>query len=86
MKTHPDDYAPFVLPHTIEEYVGSYIIAHGQEIDHPGIAAITDVLLKPANIALDVIYLDLSEGDEVNVHQFSTSTGSAQGISLLYRP
>lgn len=59
---------------------------HGMEIDHPGISAITDILLKPAGVALDVIYLDRSAGDEATTHQFAAGTNASQTIYLLYRP
>lgn len=86
MKTRPDEYAPFVLPQTVESYVESAIMPHGTEIDHPGINAITDILLKPAGIALDVIYLDLSQGDDATTHQFAAGTEASTTINLLYRP
>jgi len=86
MKTRPDEYAPFVLPRSVDSYVESAIMPHSTEIDHPGINAITDILLKPSGIALDVIYLDLSQGDEVTTHQFAAGTNAATTIHLLYRP
>lgn len=86
MKTKPDEYAPFVLPQTVDSYVTNSILPHGMEIDHPGINAITDIMLKPAGIALDVIYLDLSAGDEATAHQFAAGTEASTTINLLYRP
>ncbi|KAL1301446.1 hypothetical protein AAFC00_005698 [Neodothiora populina] len=86
MKTRPDEYAPFILPQTVDGYVEAAIMPHGTEIDHPGINAITDILLKPAGIALDVIYLDLSHGDEATTHQFAAGTDASATINLLYRP
>ncbi|KAG9956116.1 cysteine proteinase, partial [Aureobasidium melanogenum] len=86
MKTRANDYAPFVLPHTVPSYCDANIDPHQIEIDHPGMQALTDVLLKPAGIALEVIYLDRSAGTEVNAHQFAPSLTHAHTIRLLYRP
>jgi ubiquitin thioesterase protein OTUB1 len=86
MKTRAKDYAPFVLPHTVASYCDANIDPHQIEIDHPGMQALTDVLLKPAGIALEVIYLDRSAGTEVNAHQFAPGLSQAHPIRLLYRP
>ncbi|THY79176.1 cysteine proteinase [Aureobasidium pullulans] len=86
MKTRPNDYAPFVLPHTVPSYCDANIDPHQIEIDHPGMQALTDVLLKPAGVSLEVIYLDRSAGTEVNAHQFAPGLSSSQIIRLLYRP
>ncbi|CAD0084358.1 unnamed protein product [Aureobasidium vineae] len=70
MKTRAKDYAPFVLPHTVPSYCDANIDPHQIEIDHPGMQALTDVLLKPAGIALEVIYLDRSAGTESSLHHY----------------
>lgn len=59
----------------------------GSEIENVGLSALKDVCLSPAGITLEVLYLDRSEGDEVNMHRFSPVSGFDIGtIRLLYRP
>jgi ubiquitin thioesterase protein OTUB1 len=58
-------------------------------MENVSLAALKDVLLSPAGIALDVLYLDRSEGVEANSIRFSpvNSGGFEIGtIRLLYRP
>ncbi|GAB7351899.1 hypothetical protein MBLNU459_g2441t1 [Dothideomycetes sp. NU459] len=86
MKTRPDEYAPYLLPYTVDNYCDLYIVTHRPEIDHPGISALTDVLLKPAAIALSIMYLDRSAGSEVNIHDFAPGLIAIATIFLLYRP
>jgi len=56
------------------------------EIEDIGINALTEILLKPAGIALEIIHLDRSEGAEANVHRFGPMTAAVATIRLLYRP
>ncbi|KAL3965303.1 hypothetical protein ACCO45_002307 [Purpureocillium lilacinum] len=63
------------------------------EIEHLGIVALVNVLLKPAGIALEIAYLDRSPGSQVNHHRFTDDDGDDQGslpgapvVYLLYRP
>lgn len=86
VQTRPDNYAPFVLPMTVEEYCSTTIMAHTAEINEVGINALAEVLLKPAGFALEIIYLDLSEGTDANVHHFGPMSTSVATIRLLYRP
>ncbi|KAK4983262.1 hypothetical protein LTR50_007340 [Elasticomyces elasticus] len=89
MRTHADVYEPFVLPQSVDEFCASSIDPYPAEIEHIGISALTDVLLKPAGISLEISYLDRSIGDEVNVHRMDADApdGFASGtIRLLYRP
>ncbi|KAK8061971.1 Ubiquitin thioesterase OTUB1 [Apiospora phragmitis] len=50
------------------------------------------VLLKPANMVLEIAYLDRSEGDQVNVHRMPDEANGKDAasvepmIQLLYRP
>jgi ubiquitin thioesterase protein OTUB1 len=66
---------------------------HGVEIDHVGLMALIDCLILPAGMAVEIIYLDRSAGDEVNVHRFEKLEGEgvltppdAPVLRLLYRP
>ncbi|KAI1140914.1 cysteine proteinase [Hypoxylon sp. FL0543] len=75
-----------------ENYVQDTIMPIDREIDHVGVVLLYDVLLKPANIVLEIAYLDRSEGAEVNVHRMPEEANgqdpAALGpmIYLLYRP
>lgn len=75
-----------MLPYSVDEYCAQFITAHQPEIDHPGVSALADVLLKPAGIGLDIIYLDRSTGSEVNAHDFAPNLNGFATIRLLYRP
>ncbi|KAI0397660.1 peptidase C65 Otubain-domain-containing protein [Xylariaceae sp. FL0594] len=91
MKETPEEYAPWV-DGDVDEYISSTIMPVDKEIDHICLILVHDVLLKPANIVLEIAYLDRSEGAEVNVHrmpeeangQDPSTLGSV--ITLLYRP
>ncbi|KAI1112087.1 peptidase C65 Otubain-domain-containing protein [Nemania sp. NC0429] len=80
------------LDSDVESYLQTTVMPVNREIDHICVVLVHDVLLKPANIVLEIAYLDRSEGTEVNVHRFpAEATGqdfSTLGpvIYLLYRP
>jgi ubiquitin thioesterase protein OTUB1 len=64
-----------------------------QEIYHLGMTLLIDVLLKPIGFAVEIVYLDRSEGTQVNSHimqaQDSNGVPTNPGgpmIHLLYRP
>jgi len=59
------------------------------EIDNVSLSALKDVFLSPAGIALEVHYLDRTEGSEVNMHRFDPVNPGGYTIGtirLLYRP
>jgi ubiquitin thioesterase protein OTUB1 len=87
MKTHPENYLGYMLGQTVSQYCEEQILPTGAEIDHLGLSALKDVLLSPAGIALEVMYLDRSEGTEVNLHRFDPISGyTAATVRVLYRP
>ena len=89
MKTRPQEYAPWLLGQTVEEFTNQSVMPIGSEIENVGLSALKDVFLSPAGITLEVNYLDRSEGSEVNMHRFSpvNSNGVDIGtVRLLYRP
>ncbi|KAI0118267.1 hypothetical protein GGR51DRAFT_498744 [Nemania sp. FL0031] len=63
-----------------------------REIDHICVVLVHDILLAPANILLEIAYLDRSEGTEVNVHRLPEEANGQDSstlgptIYLLYRP
>ncbi|TKA71516.1 hypothetical protein B0A55_06112 [Friedmanniomyces simplex] len=90
MKTHPADYAPWLLGKTIDNYCEESVMPMGSEIENVSLSALKDVLLSPSGIALEILYLDRTEGGEVNMHRFdpvNSHGGVTIGtIRLLYRP
>jgi ubiquitin thioesterase protein OTUB1 len=62
------------------------------EIDHLGMSALVDVLVKPAGFAVEILVLDRTPSDEANTFQFSpvdqnsTPLRDPPTIRLLYRP
>ena len=89
MKTRQQEYAPWLLGQTVEEYCNASVLPITSEIDNVSLSAVKDVLLSPAGITLEVLYLDRSEGSEVNMHRFSPVNHGGFDIGiirLLYRP
>jgi ubiquitin thioesterase protein OTUB1 len=92
MKSSPDDYQPW-LDKPVADYCNAHIEPYGVEIEHVGLMALIDCLILPAGMAVEIIYLDRSAGDEVNVHRFEKLEGDgiltppdAPVLRLLYRP
>jgi len=62
------------------------------ELDHLGLQCLATSVINEAGIAIEVLYLDRSEGEEVNTHRFPVLDGEgkvvdgAPTIRLLYRP
>jgi ubiquitin thioesterase protein OTUB1 len=85
MVLHADDFAPF-LEISVEEYRRMRIDPILQEIDQIGLQALTTGVIAPAGIAVEVLYLDRSAGDEVTPHEFVPNAAGKPTIRLLYRP
>ncbi|SMY29965.1 unnamed protein product [Zymoseptoria tritici ST99CH_1A5] len=88
MKTREDEYAPWLIGNTVTQYCDSQVLPTYAEIDNIGLSALKDVLLSPADISLEVMYLDRSEGSEVTMHRFDPANGALPigSVRLLYRP
>ena len=62
------------------------------EIEHIGICGLVDVLVKPAGIAVEILYLDRTPGEEANKYGFyptdqnGVPMNNTPTIRLLYRP
>ena len=62
------------------------------ELEHIGLQALATALINEAGIAIEVLYLDRSEGTEVTPHKTpvldasGNEVESASTIRLLYRP
>lgn len=85
IKTRAEDYQPFLMNEDVFSYCGRAIEPFRQEIEHVGISALCDVLLKPAGFSLEILYLDRSPGDEMNIYTFDADYPIAH-LRLLYRP
>lgn len=91
LKGHSPEYESWLVG-SVQDYLDGTVMPVNQEIDHICVTLVRDILLAPANIVLEIAYLDRSQGDEVNVHRFhegATGQGpsaSALTIYLLYRP
>ncbi|KAF2440642.1 cysteine proteinase [Karstenula rhodostoma CBS 690.94] len=73
----------------VKSYCSQNIEAAVCEIDDVAVAALSEALVKPAGIGLEILYLDRSIGDEVNAHAISQPmnfNGLLPMIRLLYRP
>lgn len=90
MKSNAGLYEPFLLNMSIDQYRAAHIDPYQVEIEHLGMHACIDAILKPAGIAVDVMYLDRSEGEEVNTINWEPEISDEGGIipklRLLYRP
>lgn len=89
MKTNPHQYQDFLPGTTVGEYCANKIEPYQIEIEHMGLQAVLDAIIKPAGINVDVTYLDRSANEEVNtINWFGEDTGYGPmpTIRLLYRP
>lgn len=77
----------------VDGYTKNWIEPVNQEIDHLGMTLLIDALLKPVGFAVEIVYLDRSEGSQANSHVFQSEDAngvptnpSGPMIHLLYRP
>ncbi|KAI9689171.1 MAG: hypothetical protein M1822_000909 [Bathelium mastoideum] len=85
IKTRVEDYQPFLMNEDVFSYCGRAIEPFRHEIEHIGVNALCDVLLKPALFSLEILYLDRTPGDEGNMYTFDAEYPLAH-LRLLYRP
>lgn len=88
----PEPYEPFIET-SIAQYCDAHVEPYGVEIDHIGVNGLIDCLILPAGFAVEIIYLDRSFGEEVNIHRFEKmmdnkviTPSDAPVIHILYRP
>lgn len=90
----PERYSGFIPEGmSVDAYRKQVLEPPDQHIDHLGMSLLIDVLLKPIGVAVEVVYLDRSEGTQVNVHMFQELDANELPvhpagpiIHLLYRP
>lgn len=92
MTMNKNEYEPYLVDQTVDEYREHNINPHSVEIEQIGMNALLDAVVKPAGIAVDILYLDRSPGKEVNTLRFEPTTPDGQPmfpnppvIILLYR-
>lgn len=85
MQKHPDQFQPYINQ-PIQSYCRSHIEPAVCEIEYVGMGALVDVLVKPAGIAVEILYLDRTPGDEVNTYRFDPIDPNPPTFRLLYRP
>ncbi|WPH01714.1 Hypothetical protein R9X50_00456600 [Acrodontium crateriforme] len=89
MKAREGDYAPWLPGQSVTAFVDSQVMPIGSEIENVSMSALKDVLLSPASIQLEVLYLDRTDGVEPNMHRFDPQNSAHPiigSIRLLYRP
>lgn len=87
LKANPQNYQDFIPDGGgVDQYRKDWLEPPNQEIDHLGMALLIDVLLKPTGFAVEIVYLDRSEGTQVNSHMFQAEDANGPIIYLLYRP
>lgn len=85
MALRPDDFQPW-LEMPLDVYRQTRIDPTLQEIDDIGLTALARGVIAPAKLAVQVLYLDRSAGDEVTPHEFVDHASEWPAIRLLYRP
>jgi ubiquitin thioesterase protein OTUB1 len=93
LKGNAETYNPFVPgDNGIEGYCRLSIEVINREIEHLGIVAMANILLKPVSFVLEIAYLDRSPGSQVNTYRFPEEANNqdvsnlGSMIYLLYRP
>lgn len=91
LRGNVDNYEPFIGGSAKAYSVGTIEPAN-REIEHIGIILLVEVLLRPADFMLEVVYLDRTPMSKANTYRFpeehNRRTESELGptIHLLYRP
>ena len=92
MKSYPDVYAPFLDGMDVDTYCQRNILPSEVELDHVGLQCLAHSVINEAGFSIEVLYLDRSEGEEVNTHTFPVLNAMCHvvegtpTIRLLYRP
>lgn len=90
MKSRAHLYQDFLLDGTIDQYRAAYIDPFQVEIEHLGMQACIDAILKPVGIAVDVVCLDRSNCGEANTISWPADSLNGRPttatLRLLYRP
>ncbi|KAL1963799.1 hypothetical protein VTN77DRAFT_7865 [Rasamsonia byssochlamydoides] len=85
MKLNPHRYQAF-LSIPLDQYCATRIETVKSEIDEVGLQALVDGVIEGSGFAVEILYLDRSQGDVVTPHLLSPNRPSVATIRLLYRP
>ena len=85
MKLNPERYEAY-LTMPLDQYCSTRIEPVRTEIDEVGLQALIDGIIKESRIAVEILYLDRSEGEHVTPHVLTMQGPSEATIRLLYRP
>jgi ubiquitin thioesterase protein OTUB1 len=88
LKGNAEAFEPFIPEGAgVDGYSKDWIERPYQEIDHLGVILLFNALLKPADMVLEIAYLDRSEGDQVNTYRYPDDSSTLGPIiHLLFRP
>ncbi|KAF9770866.1 hypothetical protein IL306_011520 [Fusarium sp. DS 682] len=93
LKLNAAKYDPFVTDGGgVEAHCRQCVEIPNREIEHLGMSALAEVLLRPANFVLEIAYLDRSAGTQVNQYRVPEELNGQDAntlgpiIYLLYRP
>ena len=87
MKSHLDQYEPYMTDQTVEEYCNSHIDVLQKEIEEPGLRAIYDAVFQPAGMTVEILCLDRSPGEEVQAIRYESGKSSSDlTVRLLFTP
>ncbi|KAE8147787.1 ubiquitin thiolesterase [Aspergillus avenaceus] len=85
MRLNPARYQAFLaLP--LDQYCTTRIDTVKTEIDEVGLQALINGVIEASDFAVEILYLDRSDGDAVTPHLLTPARPSAATIRLLYRP
>lgn len=85
MKLNQMRYQAF-LSTPVDQYCTTRIEPAKTEIDEVGLQALVDSVIEGSGIAVEILYLDRSQGDAVTPHLLTPNRQSLATIKLLYRP
>jgi ubiquitin thioesterase protein OTUB1 len=70
----------------LDQYCATRVDTVKTEIDEVGLQALVDGVIEGSGFAVEILYLDRSQGDAVTPHLLSPNRPSIATIKLLYRP
>ncbi|KAL9068225.1 MAG: hypothetical protein Q9161_006358 [Pseudevernia consocians] len=92
MKSNAESYAGFLPDMDVHTYCARNIEPFSIELDHVGLQALATAIINEAGMAIEVLYLDRSAGEEVTPHRLPVLDADGNEkkggptIRLLYRP
>ncbi|KAL1995544.1 hypothetical protein VTN49DRAFT_1731 [Thermomyces lanuginosus] len=85
IKLNPHRYQAY-LPMPIDQYCATRVETVKSEIDEVGLQALVHGVIQDSGMAVEILYLDRSQGDRVTPHMLTPDRAAISTIRLLYRP